>query len=61
MTIKNSFYPYLNNFEILHSQIRKKKILIYISDRYSKYLPDGELNPGLPRDRRGYLPLYYRG
>ena len=25
------------------------------------YLPDGELNPGLPRDRRGYLPLYYRG
>ena len=24
-------------------------------------LPDGELNPGLPRDRRGYLPLYYRG
>ena len=26
-----------------------------------KHLPDGELNPGLPRDRRGYLPLYYRG
>ena len=25
------------------------------------YLPDGELNPGLPRDRRGYWPLYYRG
>ena len=24
-------------------------------------LPDGELNPGLPRDRRGYSPLYYRG
>ena len=24
-------------------------------------LPDGESNPGLPRDRRGYLPLYYRG
>ena len=22
------------------------------------YLPVGELNPGLPRDRRGYLPLY---
>ena len=22
-------------------------------------LSDGELNPGLPRDRRGYLPLYY--
>ena len=24
-------------------------------------LPGGESNPGLPRDRRGYLPLYYRG
>ena len=24
-------------------------------------LPGGELNPGLPRDRRGSLPLYYRG
>ena len=29
--------------------------------RKTKYLPDGELNPGLPRDRRGYSPLYYRG
>ena len=28
---------------------------------FNKNLPDGELNPGLPRDRRGYLPLYYRG
>ena len=26
-----------------------------------KNLPVGELNPGLPRDRRGYSPLYYRG
>ncbi|KAG1033616.1 hypothetical protein G6F43_013544 [Rhizopus delemar] len=25
-----------------------------------KILSGGELNPGLPRDRRGYLPLYYR-
>ena len=24
-------------------------------------LPEGESNPGLPRDRRGYSPLYYRG
>ena len=24
-------------------------------------LPDRESNPGLPRDRRGYWPLYYRG
>ena len=27
----------------------------------TKNLPDGELNPGLPRDRRGYSPLYYLG
>ena len=27
----------------------------------SQKLPDGESNPGLPRDRRGYSPLYYRG
>ncbi len=26
-----------------------------------KKLRDRELNPGLPRDRRGYSPLYYRG
>ena len=26
-----------------------------------KILPGRELNPGLPRDRRGYSPLYYRG
>ena len=24
-------------------------------------LPVRESNPGLPRDRRGYSPLYYRG
>ncbi|CAH1733260.1 unnamed protein product [Aphis gossypii] len=25
------------------------------------WLPGGESNPGLPRDRWGYLPLFYRG
>ncbi len=29
--------------------------------RPKKKLPDRESNPGLPRDRRRYLPLYYRG
>ena len=29
--------------------------------REKKILRDGESNPGLPRDRRGYSPLYYRG
>ena len=28
---------------------------------WQKVLRDGESNPGLPRDRRGYSPLYYRG
>ena len=27
----------------------------------TKNLPDGELNPRPPRDRRGYSPPYYRG
>ena len=28
---------------------------------YKKEFPGRELNPGLPRDRRKYWPLYYRG
>ena len=32
-----------------------------VKNKVIKNLPDGELNPGLPRDRRGYSPLYYRG
>ncbi len=36
-------------------------ILNFVVTSKSWYLPDGELNPGLPRDRRGYWPLYYRG
>ena len=41
-------------------------ISIYILHPFAKkfnskvFLPGGESNPGLPRDRRGYLPLYYR-
>ena len=38
------------------------KCLSALQTSSKKYcLPDGESNPGLPRDRRGYLPLYYRG
>ena len=34
----------------------------WLKDRgLKKVLRDGESNPGLPRDRRGYSPLYYRG
>ena len=53
-------------------EFRKLKCLECIIGKYTsstsifilkkkKYLPGGESNPGLPRDRRGYLPLYYRG
>ena len=31
------------------------------STKTKRDLPDGESNPGLPRDRRGYSPLYYQG
>ena len=41
----------------MHMQFKKDTVEILEND----ILPDGELNPGLPRDRRGYLPLYYRG
>ncbi len=45
----------INKFIVLtkNSKIQQK--------REKNCLPDGESNPGLPRDRRGYLPLYYRG
>ena len=32
-----------------------------MSKREKKKLRSGESNPGLPRDRRGYSPLYYFG
>ena len=32
-----------------------------MKEKKSPLLPGGESNPGLPRDRRGYSPLYYRG
>ena len=41
---------------------QKKKVFIHLSkSENQKNLPGGEPNPGLPRDRRGYSPLHYRG
>ena len=50
---KNHFFVLISYFALLviEEKMKKKKYI----------LPVGELNPGLPRDRRGYLPLYYRG
>ena len=41
-------------------KVKEKREKIILSQKYS-ILPGGESNPGLPRDRRGYSPLYYRG
>ena len=39
-----------------------KSILKHLSkSEKQKHIPGGESNPGLPRDKRGYSPLYYRG
>ena len=47
----------LNYFD-LHRNFSMQK-LIFLEKVLD--LPGGESNPGLPRDRRGYSPLYYRG
>ena len=39
----------------------KHKFHIFLLGIEKKSLPGGESNPGLPRDRRRYSPLYYRG
>jgi hypothetical protein len=42
----------ISPFRVHWSEYKKK---------LKKNLPDRVSNPGLPRDRREYLPLYYRG
>ena len=42
------------------TQINSRHLVIFFG-KLKKMLRDRELNPGLPRDRRRYLPLYYRG
>ena len=46
LKIKKMIQTYADFLDILDTKSPKK------------CLPVGELNPGLPRDRRGYLPLY---
>ena len=46
--IYREFYCVSLNCDVFERKIRLKHIC----------LPVGELNPGLPRDRRGYSPLY---
>ena len=39
----------------------EKKQTNKVFGKKKRQLPGRESNPGLPRDRRRYLPLYYRG
>ena len=39
----------------------KETAVDVVRSKMFSLLPGGESNPGLPRDRRGYSPLYYRG
>ena len=51
--VYNFGFIFLNFSFLLYGLLHKKNS--------KTILPDRELNPGLPRDRRGYSPLYYRG
>ena len=46
-------------FDMLSKKARVKNELFF-GKFVKKILSGGESNPGLPRDRRGYWPLYYR-
>ena len=65
-----NFYPWnvmgiLNPSKVwapkIWALLHPKEVSITFSCTLRKVLPDRESNPGLPRDRRGYSPLYYRG
>ena len=47
--------------QIKRSRLRKKAFQAFILIRKPKESPRRGIDPGLPRDRRGYSPLYYRG
>ena len=51
----------LSNSSNSNLRVKKKHLKHSSSSENQKNLPGGESNPGLPRDRRGYSPLYYRG
>ena len=74
-TLKNQLpRPFRAYTHIQHRLLRKQHTLTRQLDAFASrsrqlnqlgrqkcVLPGGESNPGLPRDRRGYLPLDYRG
>ena len=53
------FWSWKTSFESFKDYIKKLNYIRYFSqNKIKSFLSVGELNPGLPRDRRGYLPLY---
>lgn len=61
--VKMVYWGSESNFSIAAVTAEQKDLVHCYIESYQKniLLPGGESNPGLPRDRRGYLPLYYRG
>ena len=51
--------PKTREYSDMNPKRPKLKFKLEIVKKIKKLiLPGGESNPGLPRDRRGYLPLY---
>ena len=59
---QNIFYIDISRHFIILIKELKSMNYAHINNMYlTKNLPNGELNPSPPRDRRGYSPPYYRG
>ena len=59
------FHMRSQRFQIRFSWIPQKIVIRWKREFFNfpvkKFLPGGESIPGLPHDRPGYSPLYYRG
>ena len=60
-SIEVCFIPLLWTTRLIEQTFLSERREDKIHSFYKNNLPDRESNPGLPRDRRGYSPLYYRG
>ena len=60
-TQSTNHYTITADAEMGFKRRSKHKFHLFLLKIWKKSLPGGESNPGLPRDRRRYSPLYYRG
>ena len=60
-TQSTNHYTITADAEMGFKRRSKHKFHLFLLKIGKKSLPGGESNPGLPRDRRRYSPLYYRG